>query len=191
MKRVTTFLLALLLLLAAAGCTATEDTNDAPTPAAINDNVQIYAAAIRQIYTVDHSFGESPGWPLVYVVTTTDDSAMVGGPAAPPVGADPRVRLLTAELQQAITAGLSDLPFEVIWIDSHDEAPIDPTNGQVAEGDGIIISLGNIHSQDDGSVQLPFFMTCGGLCGIGKTYVLTQAGDAWRVTSSTGPEIMS
>jgi hypothetical protein len=34
-------------------------------------------------------------------------------------------------------------------------------------------------------------MTCGGLCGIGKTYVLNQTGDAWQVTGSTGPEIMS
>jgi hypothetical protein len=34
-------------------------------------------------------------------------------------------------------------------------------------------------------------MTCGGLCGIGKTYVLSQAGDAWQVTGSVGPEIMS
>ena len=184
MKQVTTFLLALLLLLAAAGCATTEDTNDTPTPAANNDEAQIYAAAIRQIYTVDHSFGESPGWPLVYVITTTDDSAMIDGPVAPS-------QTLPAELQRAITAELSDLPFEVIWIADHDEAPIDPTNGQVAEGEGIIISLGNIHSQDNGSVQLPFFMTCGGLCGIGKTYVLTQVDGAWPVTGSVGPEIMS
>ena len=61
----------------------------------------------------------------------------------------------------------------------------------MAEGEGIIISLGNIHAQDDGSVQLHFFMTCGGLCGIGKTYVLTQVDGAWQVTGSVGPEIMS
>ena len=215
MMRVPTLLLALLLLLAAVGCTATEDTNDAPTPSgndgeplspvgsdddeptpadsgndeptpadAGDDAAQIYAAAIRQIYHVDHSFGEPPGWPLVYVVSVTDDSAMVDAPTAPS-------QTLSPGLQEAITAELSDQPFELIWIDSPDEAPIDPTNGQIAEGDGIIITLGNIHPKDDGSVQLPFFMTCGGLCGIGKTYVLGQAGDAWAVTGSVGPEIMS
>lgn len=203
MMRVTTLLLALLLLLAAAGCTATEDTTDAPTPsgnddalspagsdkdepipADAGDDAQIYAAAIRQIYNVDHSFGQPPGWPLVYVVSTTEDSAMVDAPTAPS-------QTLSPKLQEAITAELSDQPFELIWIDSSDEAPVDPSNGQIAEGDGIVITLGNIHPQDDGSAQLPFFMTCGGLCGIGKTYVLERAGDAWAVTGSVGPEIMS
>jgi hypothetical protein len=213
MKRVTPCILAFLLLLTAAcaGNGETENTaisaggssnesvpaassdvtptpadssNIEPTPTAAINEAQIYAAAIRQIYTVDHSFGESPGWTLVYLVTTTDDSTMFDGPVAP-------AQTLSAELQQAITAGLSDLPFEVIWVAGHDEVPIDSTNGQVAGGEGIIVSLGNIHPQDDGSVQLPFFMTCGGLCGIGKTYVLTQANGLWSVTGSVGPEIMS
>jgi hypothetical protein len=194
MKRTAILLITLLLLLAAAGCATTGDTNDAPAPTgnsagepgpeANTGEAQIYAAAIRQIYTVDHSFGESPGWSQVYVVTTTDDSAMIDAPKAPP-------QVLPADLQQGIAAELGDLPFELIWVDSAFEAPTDPADGSVAGGDGIIISLGNIHPQDDGSVQLPFFMTCGGLCGIGKTYVLAQAGDAWQVTGSVGPEIMS
>ena len=145
---------------------------------------QIYAAAVSEIYHVDHSFGEAPGWPLVYVVSTTDDSAMVDAPTAPS-------QTLSAELQEAITAELAEDPFELIWIEEFDEAPIDPTNGQIAKGEGIIITLGNIHPQDDDSVQLPFFMTCGGLCGIGKTYVLTQVNGVWSVTGSVGPEIMS
>lgn len=181
MMKLKTFLLALLLLLAAVGC-ADGDDNGGPISAA--DEAQIYAAAINQIYTVDHSFGEPPGWPLVYVVSVTDDSVMVDAPTAPS-------ETLSPALQEAITAELADQPFEVIWIESQDEAPIDPTNGRVAEGEGIIITLGNIHPQGNGSVQLPFFMICGGLCGIGKTYVLSQAGDGWQVTGSTGPEIIS
>lgn len=137
--------------------------------------------AHRQIY---HSFGEPPGWPLVYVVTTTQDLAMVDAPTAPS-------QKLPADLQEAIKAELADEPFELIWIEAFDDASIDPTNGQIAEGDGIIITLGNIHPQNDGSVQLPFFMTCGGLCGIGKTYVLNQISDVWQITGSVGPEIMS
>ncbi|MGD8854945.1 MAG: hypothetical protein PVG33_01330 [Chloroflexota bacterium] len=179
--KMKTLLLALLLLLAVAGCTGADDTGSA---LAATDEAQIYAAAIRQIYNVDHSFGEAPGWPLVYAVSVTDDSVMVDAPSAPS-------KTLAPTLQEAITAELADQPFELIWIKNRDEAPIDPGNGQVAEGEGIIITLGNIHPQEDGSVQLPFFMTCGGLCGIGKTYVLNQAGDAWQVTGSTGPEIIS
>lgn len=192
MKRMPVLFAFLVLVLAVAGCTATADTNETvtptgigeQTPAAGNDAAQIYAAAIREIYTVDHSFGEAPGWPLVYALTFTDDSTMFDGPKAPS-------ETLPATLQEAIAAELSDLPFEMIWIDDFDEAPIDPTDGSVADGQGIIITLGNIHPQDDGSVQLSFFMTCGGLCGIGKTYILNQVGDAWQVTGSTGPEIMS
>ena len=191
--RVTTAIFALLLLLAAVGCTATADTVSAPTVTAVKiddptsaagDDPQIYAAGIRQIYTVDHSFGQAPGWPLVYVVSVTDDSVMIDAPGAPS-------QTLSVDTQQAITAELSGEPFELIWITAFDDAPIDPTNGQIAGGDGIIISLGNIHHQEDGTVQLPFFMTCGGLCGIGKTYVLQRAGGEWAVSGSVGPEIMS
>jgi len=73
----------------------TEDTNDEPNPADTNEDAQIYAAAIRQIYIVDHSFGEPPGWPLVYVVTTTHDSVMVDAPTAPS-------QKLPADLQEVI-----------------------------------------------------------------------------------------
>lgn len=184
MIRITIILLALLLLLAAAGCTTADSTNDHPNQSDINDDAQICAAAIRQIYNVDHSFGEPPGWPLVYILTTTDDSAMVDAPAVP-------AQKLAAELQEAITAELTNEPFELIWIDAFDDAPIDPANGQIAEGEGIVITLGNIHPQDDGSVQMPFSMTCGGLCGIGKTYVLNQIDDIWQISGSVGPEIMS
>lgn len=175
------YLLTLLILLMAAGCSRAGDGDKEIT---VTEQAQIYAAAIRQIYTVDHSYGEAPGWPLVYVVSVTDDSVMFDAPAAPS-------QSLSPALQEAITAELADQPFELIWIESRDEAPIDPGDGRVAAGEGIIISLGNIHPQEDGSVQLSFFMICGGLCGIGKTYVLNQVGDAWQVTGSTGPEIMS
>ena len=109
---------------------------------------------------------------------------MVDAPTAPS-------QELSADLQEAITAELADEPFELIWVEAFDDASIDPTSGQIAEGDGIIITLGNIHPQDDSSVQLPFFMTCGGLCGIGKTYVLNQISNVWQITGSVGPEIMS
>lgn len=180
MTRIKLLFLALSLLLATAGCRTHSD------PGVLNtgDEAAIYAAAIRQIYHVDHSFGEPPGWPLVYVVTTTDDSV------APGESSEVSGRL-SDEVQEAVAAEVEGEPFQLIWIEIRDEAPVDPTNGQVADGEGIIITLGNVHPQDDGSVQLPFFMTCGGLCGIGKTYVLAEVSGSWEVTGSIGPEIMS
>ncbi len=138
MIRVTTFLLALTLLLAAAGCTASEDPNDDPTQADTNDDAQIYAAAIPEI----HSYARSTG--VVYVVTTTNDLAYADAPVGP-------AQKLPVDLQEAITAELADERFELIWIEAFDDAPIGPINPQsaegwhIAEGDGIIISLGNIH----------------------------------------------
>jgi hypothetical protein len=200
---VRTLLLAFLLLLAAAGCSRADDADEAATPVgnadggsigdeptdepglSESDQAQIYAAAVRQIYNVDHSFGnQSPAWPLVYLMRTTDDTVM---PDAPD---DPSQRL-SGPLQEAIAAELAGEPFQLIWFDETEGAPIDPTNGQVADGEGIIITLGNIHGQDDGSVQLSFFMVCGGLCGIGKTYILNPVDNTWQVTGSTGPEIIS
>ena len=182
--RVITFLLALLLMLVVAGCTASDDPDDDPGPTGTASDAQTYAAAIRQIYTVDHSFSEPPLWSLVYLVSTTSDSVMLNAPIGPP-------HSLPAALQKEIRAELADLPGEVIWIDSLDDAPIDPADGRIAQGEGIVITLGNIHPQKDNSVQLPFFMTCGGLCGIGKTYTLNPLKGAWQVTGSVGPEIIS
>jgi hypothetical protein len=179
MKKIN--LLALLFLLTVVGCTGAGKKGPVLS---VGDQAQIFAATIRQIYTVDHSFDKAPGWPLVYVISVTDDSALAGTPGAPS-------QPLSPALQDAIAAELADQSFEVIWIESRDEAPVDPADGRIAGGDGIIIALGSIQEQDDGSAQLSFFMTCGGLCGIGKTYVLKRAGDAWRVTGSVGPEIIS
>jgi len=158
---------------------------EAPEPLSESDAAQIYAAAVRQIYTVDHTFGsDPPEFPFVYIVTTTDDGSLLDTPATDP-------QELPAELQQVIEALLSDLPFEVIWIANLDEAPVDPNNGSIADGLGIVITLGNILPQEDGSVHLPVFMVCGGLCALGKTYVLDQVQGGWQVTGSIGPEIMA
>ena len=110
MIRLTNLLLALLLLLAVAGCTAVDDTDDDPKSAGTNDDAQIYAAAIREI----HSFERSRG--LVYVVTTTEDYTIFDAPTAPS-------QLLPADLQEAITAELADEPYELIWIEGFDDAP--------------------------------------------------------------------
>lgn len=184
--RATKLAMVLFMILAATSCAAPGSREGSPNPTGLGDDetAQIYATAIVEICTVDHSFGESPRWPLVYLLSNTDDLAMTGGPIAPS-------QTMTAELQEAITAELASQPFELKWIADMNEAPIDPNNGQVAQGEGIVITLGNVHPQTDGSVQLSFFMTCGGLCGIGKTYVLNQVSGSWKVTGAVGPVIMS
>lgn len=165
--------------------TAASKPMNTPEPLSDDDAGQIYAAAIREVYNVDHSFGgEPPDFPFVYIATTTDEGTLLDAPATPP-------QKLSPELQQIIEAELTDQPFEIIWVASLDEVPVDKSNGQVAEGKGIYITLGNVLPQDDGTVQLPFYMLCGGLCALGKVYVLADADGAWQVTGSVGPVIMS
>ena len=64
------------------------------------------------------------------------------------------------------------------------------SNGMIAEGQGIVITRGNILPQDDGTVQLPFYMLRGSLCLSGKVYVLGKIDGAWRVTGNMRVEVM-
>lgn len=159
-----------------------------PTPASIlseDHQAAIYAAVVRQLYTVDHTFGDNPpNFPVVYLVRTTDDT--VGDPNAPRL--EPQV--LSESTQIAIIAALDDLPAEFVWIDDADEVPRDNKTHAV-EGGGAIITLGNAHFQEDGtalvSAQLYFSM----LGATGKTYVLEQINGVWQVTGDTGVQWMS
>jgi hypothetical protein len=176
MIRTKILLLALLLLLAVTSCMATGVTT--------NDEAQIYAAAIREIHSFEHSRS------LVYVVTKTEDYIIYEAATDPS-------QLLPVDLREAVTTELAAEPYQLVWIEKFDDASFDPANWRdaegwrIADGEGMIITLGNIHPQDDGSVQLSFFMTCAQMCGIGKNFVLKQQNGVWRVTGSVGPEIAS
>lgn len=150
-------------------------------PPVIDD--AIFRAVVRQIYTVEHSFGESPNWPLVYVVNVTNEN--LGVPDVP--STEPQK--LSETLQADIAAGLDDLPAEVIWIDSSEDVSTAPTTGVVDGGDGIIITFGNMHEQDDGSVLVPYWRSCNlfNFCGMGGIYVVEEVDGVWQVTGTTGP----
>ena len=183
MKKII-YLLALLLVLASVGCTATGTPNNDPNPTDIHDNAQIYATAIREIHTYARSSS------LVYVVIPTEDMVIFVGPIHPS-------QKLAADLQEAITAELAEENYQLIWIEAFEDAPTSPINQEtgdgwkIAEGEGMIITLGNIHPQEDGSVQLSFFMACADVCGIGMNLILNQDYGNWHVSGSVGPVIAS
>jgi len=152
-----------------------------------NDDSAIYAAAIRQMITVDNSFGDGPPsfWNTVYVLSTTDDT-----PVGPPeVESNPIA--ISANTQQAITDQLADLPLDTLWIASKNEAPPETDGGLINEGHAVIITLSSIHRQEDGSAQVFVWLYCANLCGIGKTYILEQIRGTWQVTGDKGTTIMS
>jgi hypothetical protein len=115
-------------------------------------------------------------------VSTTDDGTPLNAPATPPQKSTP-------ELQQGITAELADMSFEIIRIERFSEASMDNCTGMIAEGQGIIITMGNILLREDGKVHLPFYMVRGSPCVSGKTYVLEKVGGAWQVAGSVGTEV--
>ena len=146
------------------------------------DRQQVYAAIVRRIYTVDHTFGnQPPNWPVIYLVRSTDDS--VGDPNTPqkaPV-------LLDETLQEAIINDLADLPTEIRWVDSSEEVSKDPQTGQAADN-GAIITFGNLHLQRDNSLQVPASLYFSSLGGAGKTYILQFSEQVWNITGATGVE---
>jgi hypothetical protein len=158
---------------------ATPAGEDAPTGNTA-DTAAIYAAVIRQLYEVDNSFEQPPNWPYLYILSETDDSIAGLGEVEPSETIPPAA-------QAAITDLLADLPAEITWIESWDDAPIEEEGGAVRAGDGVIVTLGNIHPTDEDTVEVPSGLYCGGLCGTGMTYVVEREGDAWVVMGVTGP----
>ena len=153
-----------------------------PGPAAAlgeDDQAAIYAAVARQLYTVDHTFGDQPpNFPVVYLVRRTDDS--VGDPGAP----RGESRELSEWVQTDIPAALEDLPAEFVWVDSRDQVPMD-ANSSVKDG-GAIFTLGNIHPQPDGSLLVSASLYFSSLGAGGRTYILKLMDGAWQIVGDTG-----
>jgi ABC-2 type transport system permease protein len=157
-----------------------------PTPAVLEgDQVAMYAAVVRQLLAVDHTFGnESPNFPTVYLVRSTDDG--VGDPGAPQ--AEPHI--LPESVQSTMIAALDEMSAGFLWVDDADEVSLDKDTGFVASG-GAIITLGNIHFQEDGSVLISAKLYFSMLGATGKTYILEQVDGSWQVTGDTGVQWIS
>jgi len=166
----------LLAVLALTACAA-------PTDLSAQDEADIYAAVIRQIYTQDDTFGGTLQPTTLYVLQTTDDSK-----------GDPKIEqgapaLLSEALQNEIAQSLADLPTQIVWVADADQVPQD-TYGQVADR-GAIVTLGNLHPQRDGSVYVSGSIYVAMLASGGQTYIVEQVDGSWEVTGNTGIVWMS
>jgi hypothetical protein len=56
---------------------------------------------------------------------------------------------------------------------------------------GAVMTLGNIHLQEDGSVLVSASVYFGRLAAGGRTYVVEQVKDMWQVTGDTGAQWIS
>jgi hypothetical protein len=139
-----------------------------------DDQSSIYAAVARQLYTVDHTFGDNPpNFPIVY---------LVGDTYSPTVG-DEYIDIKES-VKTAVVNALSDLPAQFIWVQHRDEVPIDEATSGV-EGGGAIFTLGSIELQEDGAVQVAASLYFASLGGGGTTYVLERGNGQWHIVGTT------
>lgn len=144
-----------------------------------DDKVAIYVTVIRQMYTVDHTFGdEPPNWLIIYLLRDTDDTA-----------GDPRVTetnsiRLPESVQVAVVAALDNLPAKFIWVDNRHEV-IDESIMAVKDN-GALITLGNTYLKDDKTVQVASSIYFASTGAGGMTYVIEKIDGVWKITGNTG-----
>ncbi len=133
------------------------------------DQAQIYASVIGQLRH-DHG-GPAAG----YIMGYTDDSG----------GTDtgmPGSKMLPESLKKAVLDALADTSGSYTWLSSFSDFP-----RQEGPAAACQIILGNIHHQDDGTVQVTASLFFGGTAGGGGTFVLKRESGVWTVTGTTGP----
>ncbi len=171
----------LLLLLVLVTVTACTESAPADTEA---DEVAVYSAVVQRIYNQDDTFGGALQAPKVHIVATTDDS--VGDPDIE----QSEPKSLSETVQEQIVDELADLPAQVNWVDDASAVPLDPATGEAADG-GVIITLGNLHVQEDGSLLVSASIYIASLAAGGQTYIVEQVNGGWEITGTTGVAWMS
>ncbi len=139
-----------------------------PTPVPLlaeADQVAIYAFVVRQLCAACLALETSDSLTIYLQPNTQDGTASPMAPFA-------ESRPLSESLQAATAESLSDLPAALSW-----EAP--------SRGDIILVTLGNIHPQEDGLVVVSATLYDGlyadGPGTVGFVFVLEQADGVWQI----------
>jgi hypothetical protein len=163
-----TLIFGVAVLLAVGFLIASTRPVSAPAPVVLTpqDEILIYQAVIQSIALPD------PSGPR-YILRSTDDSAAL---SSSQTGAANAV-VLSTETQAGISAALGN----IIWVDSRENVPLDPTNLRVVRG-GVLITLGNISVQPgrQGKTSASYF--AGPTWGGGYLYTLNWVNGAWSIS---------
>jgi len=141
-----------------------------PTPALpARDQAAIYALVVRQLQALAQALGGLPEPLTLYIRPATLDGLVANeAPYAPS-------RLIEEEEQQAVLAALGDsLDARVVWADPE------------PEDNGAIVTLGNLHLQEDGSVVVSATLYVQGLGSVGQVYALEFVDGAWQLQGGDG-----
>ncbi len=173
MKRIATLVLAAVLLAAACG-----DTDG--TDATGSDEARLMALALRQLVTVDTTFGPGHRFGTLLVQTSTDPGAGLGGEGT--------ARPLTDAERAAIEAELTTVSDDIRWIDDPDGWRTDDLRPVI--DNSAIVGVGEPVFDDDGAL-VPVSLWCGGLCGTWFDYRVRVLDGAWAVIGPEGPIAVS
>lgn len=177
MKRIAAILVVLGMLAGACATTEGDAGDPVTTTSAPNPSADIYAAAARQIVTVDNTFGGGGVFSTVLVVDHVEPDS------ESPQDAPTEARPLTAEERAAIEAALEGVA-EAQFIGDPKEYMTEDLSPTI-EGSAIVTMSSIEHREDHSLVGVSLW--CGGLCGIWLTYRVVDAPDGWTVTGIEGP----
>lgn len=147
------------------------------------DTSEMMAAALVELITENHTFGEGPPPFTEYLVQDRIDP-FAGEPTGSVEGS---TRTLSEAERAAIEEALSGYG-PVRWIEEPNEwrtSDLRPT----VEG-GVIVGVGEPVIEDD-TALVPVSLWCGGTCGTWFTYRLENVDNSWVVTGIEGPIAIS
>ena len=154
----------------------TDTIDESPT-------AQMLAAAISQLISKDHTFGQGPPPFTEYLIQANLDPF-----AGHVTGAgQPATRALTDAERTAIEAAVAGFG-PMRWIEDPDEWRTDGLQPVIERS--AILGIGE-PSIGDGTGLVPVSLWCGGLCGTWLTYRLDLVDGAWSVTGTEGPIAIS
>lgn len=157
---------ALVVSMILTACSST-DLDPADVPA-------VMAAAVLELVSVDHTFGDGPPPFTTYLVETTLDPS-----AGDPIGGFSGVARSLTNAERSTIAAVLETYGEVRWIEDRNEWITDDLFPAL-EG-SVIISVGE-PSFDGDEALTGVSLWCGGLCGTWITYRLARTGGGWEVT---------
>lgn len=148
------------------------------------EEAEIYTAVIEQIYTQDDTFGGTFHASDMYILANTDDR--VGDPDSEQSDS----QTIAPTVQTEITLALAHLPAQIVWVDEVTAVSIDTSTGAVTNN-GVIITLGNIHTQRNGQVLVSGSIYIASLAAGGQTYILEKVNGVWQISGTTGVQWIS
>jgi len=148
--------------------------------------VTIYAAVIRQLVTIDHTFGQAdPGFGVVYVINGPVERA---DDPSRPIGEVKAHRPFGSRVVKGLRAALDDLP-DVTFVEDRSAVVAGEAPGHVIN-DGVLLTLGPIRGGAT-RVEVGNSLWISGLAGQWLTYVLERKSGTWEVAGTTGPVAIS